>query len=200
VTVEPFSLTTERLVLDALTADDAQAVFEFCQDPEFEKYLTIPWPYRLVDARYFITEHVPRGWSAGTELTWAVRSTDGGLLGVVALRTKLGRFDIGFWLGSPHRGHGYMPEAVRSVVDWAFETGFATEISWECIAGNAASAIVARKLGFSFAGVKPSVLPARDGSHPESWHGLLRASDDRSVKPGWPLPPARVENEGAATP
>jgi RimJ/RimL family protein N-acetyltransferase len=91
-----------------------------------------------------------------------------------------------------------MPEAVRAVADWAFETGFSEEISWECIAGNAASAIVARKLGFSFTGVKPSVLPARDGSHPESWHGLLRASDDRSVKPGWPLPSARIENEGDA--
>ncbi|MHA6667284.1 GNAT family N-acetyltransferase [Homoserinimonas sp. A447] len=198
--MEPFTLTTGRLRLDELHVGDAQAIFEYCQDPEFEKYLTIPWPYKLADARYFIIEHVPRGWSSGEELTWAVRSGSGDLLGVIGLRTKLGRFDIGFWLGSSHRGHGFMPEAVRAVLDWAFDTGFAPEVSWECVAGNAASAIVARKLGFTFAGVRPAVLPARDGSHPESWHGLLRASDDRSVKPGWPLPSPRSENEGESNP
>ena len=202
--MEPFPLTTERLLLDELQPDDAQAIFEYCQDPDFETYLTIPWPYRLGDARYFITEHVPRGWSTGQELTWAMRSSDGELIGIVGLRKKMGHFDIGFWLGSSHRGHGYMPEAVRSVLDWAFDSGFATDVSWECISGNLASASVARKLGFTFGGARPSVLPARDGSHPESWHGVLRASDDRSIKPGWPLPAAAqapaekdpVENEG----
>lgn len=202
--MEPFALTTARLQLDGLRPDDVQAIFEHCQDPDFEKYLTIPWPYRLGDARYFVTEHVPRGWSTGQELTWAMRTAGGELIGVVSLRRKLGRFDIGFWLGSSHRGHGFMPEAVRAVLDWAFESGSAPDVSWECICGNLASASVARKLGFTFGGSRPSVLPARDGSHPESWHGLLRASEDRSVKPGWPLPaenpaPAQdepVENEG----
>jgi RimJ/RimL family protein N-acetyltransferase len=202
VTVQPFTLTTGRLRLDELQPGDAQAVFDYCQDPDFERYLTIPWPYRLADADYFIAEHAPEGWRSGNELTWAMRSSEGGLLGVVGLRTKLERFDIGFWLGAAHRGNGYMPEAVRAVLDWAFDTGFADEVSWECVAGNLASAIVARKLGFTFMGERPSVLPARDGSHPLSWHALLRASDDRTVKPGWPLPaaPLIVKNEGESTP
>jgi RimJ/RimL family protein N-acetyltransferase len=195
--MQPFALGTTRLRLDELGLDDAQAIFEYCQDRDFEKYLTIPWPYRLTDAHYFITEHVPAGWSSGQELTWAIRASDGTLLGMIGLRAKLGTFDIGFWLGSLHRGNGYMPEAVRAVLDWAFESGFASEVSWECIAGNLASAIVARKLGFTFGGVRPSVLAARDGSHPQSWHGVLRASDDREVKPGWPLPAAPA---GAAHP
>ncbi len=131
-----------------------------------------------------------------------LRTSSGNLLGVVGLRNKLGLFDIGFWLGAPHRGHGYMPEAVRAVLDWAFSTEHADEIGWECVAGNLASAAVARKLGFTFGGVRPSVLPARDGSHPQSWHGLLRASDDRAVKPGWPVPAPgdAAQNEGEATP
>ena len=199
--MQPFTLTTGRLRLDEMHADDAQAIFEHCQDPDFEKFLTIPWPYRLADARFFITEYVPSGWASGHELTWAIRSA-GELIGVVGLRSKLGRFDIGFWLGASHRGHGFMPEAVRAVLDWAFDTDFAPEVSWECVAGNLASATVARKLGFTFGGVRPSVLPARDGSHPLSWHALLRAPDDRNPKPGWPaaLSPVAVENEGETTP
>ena len=75
-----------------------------------------------------------------------------------------------------------MPRAVRLVTDWVFSTGFAglAEIRWECVAGNAASAAVARKTGFTFTGVRPAEVPARDGSHPESWHGVLRKATEPS--------------------
>lgn len=200
--MRPFTLTTERLTLDAPASSDAPLIHRYCQDPEFERYLTIPWPYRVADAEHFVNTHVPAGWASGRELTWALRNHAGQLLGVVGLRVKVDRYDIGFWLGAEHRGHGYMPEAVRAVIDWAFETGYEgiTEITWECIAGNLASAAVARKLGFTFVRVGPALVAARDGSHPESWHGRLRSSDDRSQKPGWPLPALPVENEGETAP
>lgn len=205
--MEPFTLTTERLTLDVPVQTDAPRIHHYCQDPDFERYLTIPWPYRMADAEYFVSEHVPAGWASGKELIWALRSGSGELFGVVGLRIKTDRYDVGYWLGAEHRGLGFMPEAVRAVIDWAFETEYEgiTEITWECVAGNAASAAVARKLGFTFVGVGPALVAARDGSHPESWHGLLRASDDRSVKPGWPLPAvpinaAPVENEGVSAP
>ncbi|MEX1078587.1 MAG: GNAT family protein [Homoserinimonas sp.] len=192
--MQPFTLETERLVLDELRESDAQSMHEYCQDPEFERYLTIPWPYTLADARWFITEHAPAGWRDGSDLIWAVRRNDGSgtLLGVVGLRDKFGQYDIGFWLGRPHRGTGIVPEAINAVLDWAFGSSHEglTSVSWECLVGNEASMIVARKLGFTFTGTRPSTLPARGGSHPPSWHGLLRASDDRSVKPGWPRSPA----------
>jgi hypothetical protein len=37
-----------------------------------------------------------------------------------------------------------------------------------------------------FTGVAPANLPARDGSFPDAWHGILNASDSRAEKPGWP--------------
>ena len=195
--MQPFTLSTDRLVLDELRPPDAEAIYEYCQDPDFERYLTIPWPYRLGDAEYFITEFVPAGWASGKELTWALRDAAGEFLGVVGLRVKTDRYDIGYWLGSRHRGLGYMPEAVRAVIDWAFETGYAgiAEITWECVAGNAASTAVARKLGFTFSGVGPALVARRDGSHPESWHAVLRVEDDRSVKPGWPSAPSENEED-----
>lgn len=197
--MEPFTIETERLVLDELRESDAQAMFEYCQDPDFERYLTIPWPYTLANARWFITEHAPVGWRDSSDLIWAIRNRDGEFLGVVGLRRKLGRYDIGFWLGRAHRGRGVMPEATVAVLDWAFDTWAIDPISWECILGNEASMTVARKLGFTFTETSPSTLPARDGTHPQSWHGLLRASDDRSVKPGWPEN-EHIENEGDSAP
>jgi RimJ/RimL family protein N-acetyltransferase len=49
------SLPTARLVLRAFQAGDVNAVFEYASDPEWQRYLPVPSPYTLEDARAFIT-------------------------------------------------------------------------------------------------------------------------------------------------
>jgi RimJ/RimL family protein N-acetyltransferase len=102
------------------------------------------------------------------------------------------RGDIGFWMGTEHRGRGYMVEALARVADWLFTEPLidgapVEQIQWEMLPGNLASARVARAGGFRYTGIAPVIVPARDGSFPDSWHGILRRDDDRSVKEGWPL-------------
>ncbi len=178
-------LRTERLLLDLPVLSDRFAVAEYCRDPVFETLLTLPWPYEQRHADYFLSRVVPGGWLSGDELTWGVRESDGGpLLGVVGWRRDLG--DLGFWLGAPHRGRGLMTEAVVAVIDWLFRERDLDRIGWECVVGNAASVSVARKAGFTFTGERPTELTFRDGSHPPSWHGTLRADDTRAEKSGWP--------------
>ncbi|WP_166671287.1 GNAT family N-acetyltransferase [Cryobacterium psychrophilum] len=220
-------LASASVVLDSLEATDAPLVLEYCQDPLFERYLTIPWPYRREHADGFIAEYVPEGWAGDTEYTWAVRGaarlpiappTPRGdptalvdvvqpappappvelvelveltlatpLLGVIGLRRPspgVGAF--GFWLGAPHRGLGLMQKAERLVIDWAFGAALVSTIQWECLVGNRASARTARAAGFTFLGRGPSASADRDGGHPLSWHAVLRTTDDRLVKPGWP--------------
>lgn len=185
--MEPFSLHSDGLVLDPPTAADIDEVTRYCQDPLFERFMTLPWPYRRQDSEFFVEEFVPKGWSTGDELTWALRVAEGApILGVLSVRAN--STDIGFWLGAEHRGRGYMPDAVRLATGWVLETGFAgmSDIRWECVVGNASSAAVARKCGFRYEGVAPSRLVHRDGTHPPSWHAVLRASDDGTPRAGWP--------------
>ena len=179
-------LRTERLWLDSPVLSDRFAVAEYCRDPLFETLMTLPWPYELRHADFFLYRAVPSGWLSGDELTWALRtSEEGPLIGVIGWRRELG--DIGFWLGAPHRGRGLMTEAVIAVTDWlATELGL-TEIAWECVVGNAASVSVARKSGFEFAGERPTTLTFRDGTHPHSWHGVLRMASPRVEHSGWPV-------------
>ena len=179
----PVVLRTERLVLDQPGERDIPLITEYCQDPLFERYLTTPWPYTEEHARGFVTEFVPGGWADDREYTWAIREFEGGpLLGVVGNGVSPG--GIGYWLGAPHRGSGYMTEAVRAVLDWAFERG-AQRATWECVVGNVASAAVARKCGFRYTGERPTGA-WRDESRPLAWHGELAADDDRTEKDGWP--------------
>ncbi|MGY4859621.1 GNAT family N-acetyltransferase [Cryobacterium sp. AP23] len=194
--MRPVELSSPRLRLDQPSPEDAGLVFEYCQDPVFEGYLAaLPWPYRMDDATGFISGHVPAGWAADTEYTWAVRAASAPeLLGVISLSPPPRRAtgtgprtgSIGFWLGAPHRGQGLMVEAQRLVLDWAFTTDLLDAVHWECVAGNLGSARAARKAGFSFTAQAPSRPAYRDGSHPLSWHGILHATDDRSPRPGWP--------------
>jgi RimJ/RimL family protein N-acetyltransferase len=181
--MKPVELRTERLVLDQPTLDDVDLVTEYCQDPVFERFMVTPWPYRQSDAEVFLGELVPRWWDNGSEFTWALR-VDGTLIGVVGYRS--GGKDIGFWLGAPHRGKGYMPEAVAVILDWIFEQTN-DDVLWECIPGNAASVAVARKAGFRFQGQGDAIFADRNGDHPLAWKATLAKSDSRDPKPGWPV-------------
>ena len=183
--MRPVTLSSARLRLDQLLPADAEIVYEYCQDPLFERYLHIPWPYRRSDAESFISGYAPGAWASDAEYVWAVRAAeDGELLGVIGLR--LPSASIGYWLGAPHRGRGIMPEAQRLVIDWAFDTAVVDAISWQCLAGNIASARTARKAGFTFTGVGPAIQAHRDGTYPSSWHAVLRSTDAREPKAGWP--------------
>lgn len=180
----PVTLRTGRLVLDQPTAADVDAITEYCQDPLFEAYLTTPWPYARENAVQFVESYVPAGWADGSEYTWALR-VDGVFLGVIGARTGPG--DVGFWLGAPFRRRGYMAEALGAVADWWFASLGRDALRWECVVGNTASAATARAAGFMFAGVAPAEMPSRDGSLPQSWHGIRRASDVHAPKHGWPV-------------
>ena len=186
--MKPPTLTTARLLLDQPTASDVDLVAEYCADPLFEQLMETPWPYERRHAEWFIHEHVPVGWETGREFTWAVRAAAGTpILGMIGVRVHElpGEADVGYWLGAPHRGQGLMTEALRAVDDWAFAGG-TSRMQWWCVAGNLASAAVARKAGFRFAGVETEAHPARDGSPRETWRAELLAADDRTPKDGWP--------------
>lgn len=182
--MKPLTLSTDRLLLDQPTDSDVDLVTEYCQDPLFEKFMLTPWPYQRTDAEAFLGTVIPMRWQDDTEYSWAIRR-DGEFLGLIGYRTRAR--DLGFWLGSPFRGNGYMPEAVNAVVDWAFEQG-GRPIFWECVPGNFASASVARSCGFSYLGEGASLYPDRRGADAVAWRARLAASESREPKPGWPSP------------
>ena len=188
--MEPVELRSERLILSTPVASDIDAITHYCQDPLFERFLTTPWPYTRADAEDYVERTVPRWWAEGSEYAWAIRSADdGALLGMISWRT---RGDLGFWMGAEHRGRGYMVEALAAVIEWVFADAVVDgrpvdRIDWETLPGNDASARVARAAGFRYTGLAPVIIPARDGSFPDSWHGVLLRDDDRDLKGGWPL-------------
>ena len=187
-------LETERLILDEPTEEDVPFIYAYCQDALISDFTTVPQPYRLRDAENFLTKVVRPGWANGKELTWALRRKDEPtILGVVSLRDwNDSHAMLGFWLGAPWRGQGYMPEAAAAVCDWAFKSEWfadttppKTTIVWEALVGNPASALVARKIGFRYTGTGRGEV-ARFGEFPPSHRAELTAADRPGPAAGWP--------------
>lgn len=182
--MHPVDLRSDLLLLDQPRADDAETIVAELREPEIERVLTTPWPYERRHADDFIGRHVPDGWAAEREFTWALRRPGTPeLAGVIGLRAE--RPDLGFWTARSHRGLGLTAEAVRLVADWWF-TRDARTLAWECVVGNAGSLGVARAAGFRFTGERASTAPYRDGTHPTSWHALLEPGP-RHRHDGWPV-------------
>jgi RimJ/RimL family protein N-acetyltransferase len=177
-------LRTARLLLSPPTEADIDAIAAYCADPEVQRWTTVPSPYTRKDAASFLEHVVAPGWRDGTEESWGIRlAATGELLGMISARRALE--DVGYWMGAPHRGRGYLLEALTAVLDHRFAAGQEL-VNWECVLGNVPSARTARRAGFTFTGEAPSRIRARDGSIPAAWHGVLHRDDDRSPKPGWP--------------
>jgi len=184
--VIPVVLRTERLVLEVPVPSDAELITQYCQDPLFEQVLTTPWPYTRADADAFLGEHVPVSWANGSELTWALRRTEGGpLLGVISVRDI--QHELGFWIGAEHRGAGLMSEAATAVAEWTLAGGIpgAETVFWRAVEGNIASARVARAAGFRRIQPEHATVPRRDGTTLPAWYGVREASVDPRASSSW---------------
>lgn len=177
--MEPITLTTERLLLRTFTTDDTEAVYQACQDPDIQRWTTVPSPYERQHAAEFTGQMVPDGWRSGTMCTFAVLPRAGGPLMAsvaVTLRTLSGTWEIGFWTAKEHRGRGVMAEAVGAVAHWAFARLGATRLEWRAEVGNAGSRAVAEKAGFVVEGALRAALLNKDTLR-DTWVGALLPSD-----------------------
>jgi RimJ/RimL family protein N-acetyltransferase len=176
--MEPLILTTERLLLRTFTADDTDAVYEAVQDPDIQRWTTIPSPYARRHAEHFVGEMVPNGWQHDTEYTWAVRlGADGPLTAAMSLHhPRSGTWEIGFWTAEEHRGRGYATEAMRAVTRFAFTTLGAIRLEWRAEVGNEGSRAVAEKAGVVVEGVLRAGL-LNKGTLRDCWIGAVLPSD-----------------------
>jgi RimJ/RimL family protein N-acetyltransferase len=152
-------LTTERLALRAMEMCDCPRVAELAGDKRiYDMTLLIPHPYALKQAEDWIGTHAAHWarWREDWTMNFAIRSKENdtlmGAIGLVGVpRHK--RAEMGYWLGAPFWGNGFMTEAARAVVEFAFGTLGANRLEAGVFDGNTASMNVLRKSGFIEEGV-----------------------------------------------
>jgi RimJ/RimL family protein N-acetyltransferase len=147
----PFSLFTERLVLDELTDADRDAVFAMLGDREHFRFF--PQAFTRADAATWIERCRERYRRDGCGF-WAVRlRSTGELVGDAGpcLRTVDGvpEVELGWHLLRRHSGHGFATEAAAAAARWAFATLRAPRAIALIRPENLPSRAVAERLGMA---------------------------------------------------
>ncbi len=156
------SLETGRLRLRPLVAGDAGPMTPLADDPGVARMTTsIPHPFHRQMAEDFIgrmSKTDPRH-----EVTFAVTQPGGAFMGVLGLHPRDGYGpELGYWLGRPFWGQGYMTEAVSAALTWAGEAWGKRVLVSGHFADNEASGRVLTKACFLYTGeVEPRFSVAR---------------------------------------
>jgi len=165
----------EGLVLRRHQPADLVAIFEQCNDPEMQRWTTVPVPYEMSDAEQFL-EHVRSAWEHGTEVALAIEAL-GRFAGTVSYRLQEGDWaEIGYGLSPWARGHQVMTRAVSAFLDWGFRDLGLVRVEWRAVVGNHASRRVAEKCGFRVEGTVRGLLMHR-GQRLDGWIGTRLSTD-----------------------
>lgn len=174
------TLETERLLLRPWKTNDeteAASVFRYAGDPEIGPRYGWP-PHASVqgsmdDIRDILA--VPNNWAITIKdgMAWGIgRDEPVGSIALkpvghyitdllasdTAIKARYGAYlgddsaEVGYWLGRPFWGRGYMPEALSAVLTYAFDT-LGERAVWGChYKENAQSGRVMEKLGLHVVG------------------------------------------------
>ncbi len=150
------TLTTERLILRAFCLDDAKDAQLLAGDRKVAAMTErIPHPNPDGAAESWISGHGEQ-FASGKGAVWAITRRDvGGMIGAIELGivAEHERGTLGYWVGVPYWGQGYMTEAAQRVLQYAFEERHLVNVVAQSFHTNPASGRVLEKIGMSREGV-----------------------------------------------
>src|SRR5262249_1107942 len=157
---------TERLLLRAPVAADAEALAPMYADPDVMRYVGDGRTLSRGDTERSVKRMIERWEADGFGLFTTVRTEDGAIIGRVGLlvwntdtwepttraeaANSPNEVEVGYTLGKPYWGQGYATEAAGAVRDYALDELGAERPIALIIHGNTASENVARKLGLEY--------------------------------------------------
>ena len=149
IAVKAPTIETDRLILRALTAADAPAVFEWVSDPIVTKYM----PYNTYTNIDDVTE-----WLRAVEIETHnynfafVRKSDGKVIGSgdIGPNDENSAWEFGYNIRHDCWNNGYATEAARAMIAFAHNTMGVTSFAANHAAENPASGRVMEKCGLHF--------------------------------------------------
>ena len=158
-------LSTERLVLRPVTADDHAALLAHWTQPEVRRFLFDGAALSAAEVAETIEESIGHFAARGFGI-WLIElgagglaGTAAGLVGTAGLRPlEESGLEIFYSLAPGAWGHGYATEAARAVMEYGLGALGLPEVLAEVDEGNAASVAVVKRLGMTPYAVVPGLL------------------------------------------
>jgi RimJ/RimL family protein N-acetyltransferase len=159
-------LSTERLVLRPVTADDHAALLAHWTQPEVRRFLFDGAAPSAAEVAETIEESIghfaARGfgiWLIELGSAAGLAGTAAGLAGTAGLRPlEESGLEIFYSLAPGAWGHGYATEAARAVMEYGLGPLALPEVLAEVDEGNTASLAVVKRLGMTPYAVVPGLL------------------------------------------
>jgi [ribosomal protein S5]-alanine N-acetyltransferase len=150
----PKILQTERLRLRKPKLADAEVIFrEYASDPEVTRYVSWRAHQNTAETREFLRGCLS-AWDVGKAFQWVIeRKEDRQLIGMMAARVEVHRWELGYVLARPYWGNGYMTESVKGVIESAFKRSEVFRVWAVCDVENLASARVMERAGMQREGI-----------------------------------------------
>lgn len=151
-------IKTERLRLRPLSLDDLNDFHEYCKVMGVGE--SAGWIHHssLAESR-FVLDHLLADttqsiFALELKTTRKMIGTIGikDIYGIGSMFRPLSGFELGYVLSKAYWGLGLMPEALREVLKYCFDTLDAEALYLDIFEGNERSLGVAKKLGFAFLG------------------------------------------------
>lgn len=132
---------------------DAESLFEFAKDPDVGPIAGWP-PHKSAAESLNVIKNVLNGAECyaicekGSEK--AIGAIELRLNGHTDMTERDDECELGYWLGKPFWGRGYMPEAAREIIRHAFEDLGMSKVWCGYYEGNQKSKRVQEKVGFIY--------------------------------------------------
>ena len=150
------SLSTARLLLRKITAEDRDAIFAWARDPDVSRYGSWNVHQTAHDTETFI-EACLRQYEREGLGPWLIELRDDGEVIGSCGYGYVDRLDrrggIGYFLARTHWGKGLATEAAAAILRFGFGPMALNRVEARCMLANTASERVMQKIGMRFEGV-----------------------------------------------
>ena len=179
------TIQTSRLVIRRITVSDGQAFFDIFSHADVTRYWSTPPLTEIAQAEQKIASILAHYEAADIFQFALVRKSDGQMIGTCTLHqihVQNRRAEVGYALGRPYWGSGYMNEAMQALVDYAFTHMKLHRLEADIDPRNEASAKSLERLGFQREGYLRERWIVGDEISDSALYGLLASE--------WKLGPA----------
>lgn len=175
------TLLRGRLLLRALTAEDAPSLFAIFSDPEVMRY----WSHRPFNrpsqAVDYLAE-IRQGFESKTLFQWGLaRAEDDLVIGTCTLwqlDPRNQRAEVGFALARDHWGQGWMSDGLTTLIGYSFSTLGLRRLEADVDPANAASIALLERMGFVREGLMRERWLVEGVASDSVFLGLLRKDWD----------------------
>ncbi len=145
------TLQTERLYLRKILPEDEDDMYEYSKDPETSKYLL----WEPHSSRNFTRGHLKylqAQYQKAAFFDWALVLKESGKMigtcGFTEIYEREKRAEVGYVISPLYHRQGFAPEALKRVMEYAFDTLGLVSLSGRFMEDNLASEKVLSRLGF----------------------------------------------------